>query len=69
LGSLNNLKDVHSLHCPGSVPIQKDDRQIFIKGSPEQVVANFKSLMEYCAKDVFATYEVYKQLFPTFLER
>jgi len=51
------------------MPIEKDSRQIFVKGTPEQVIENFNSLMVYCAKDVFATYEVFKELFPTFLER
>jgi hypothetical protein len=42
VGSFNNLKDVHQLHCLGYEPIKKDDRNIFVKGSPKDVLDNFQ---------------------------
>jgi hypothetical protein len=46
ISSLNNLKDVHQLHCPESDPIKKDDRNIFIKGTPKDVLDNFQVYRE-----------------------
>lgn len=65
--SLNNLADVYHFHCGQT--ISKDDREIFIKGSMDDVRDNFQSLVRYCANDVRATFEVFKVLFATFNER
>lgn len=65
--SLNNLADVYQFHC-GST-ISKDDREIFIEGTMDDVRENFQSLMTYCANDVKATFEVFEKLFPTFTQR
>lgn len=65
--SLNNLADVYEFHC-GST-LNKDDRDIFVEGSMDDVRNNFQSLVTYCANDVKATYEVFKKLLPTFSER
>lgn len=65
--SLNNLADVYEFHC-GST-LNKDDRDIFVEGSMDNVRENFQSLVRYCANDVKATFEVFKKLFPTFSTR
>ena len=65
--SLNNLADVYEFHCGSR--ISKDERDIFIKGTMDDVRDNFQSLMSYCASDVKATFEVFRKLFPTFSDR
>lgn len=65
--SLNNLADVYEFHCGSK--ISKDDREIFVKGTMDDVRENYQSLMTYCANDVKATFEVFKTLFSTFSER
>ncbi|KAL4228151.1 hypothetical protein ACF0H5_013584 [Mactra antiquata] len=68
VSSLNNLKDVHALHCGGK-ELDKDPRNIFIEGTTEDVRENFQELMHYCADDVIATCDVFKVLWPEFNER
>ncbi|XP_021943880.2 DNA polymerase subunit gamma-1 isoform X1 [Folsomia candida] len=68
LSSLNNLSDVHNLYCKGEV-INKDERNIFVKGTLQDVRDNFQSLALYCAKDVRATHEILQHLLPSFYER
>lgn len=65
--SLNNLADVYEFHC--GPKISKDDREIFVKGTMDDVRENYQSLMTYCAGDVKATFEVFKTLFSTFSDR
>lgn len=65
--SLNNLADVYEFHCGSK--ISKDDREIFVKGTMDDVRENYQSLMTYCASDVKATFEVFKTLFSTFSDR
>uniref|UniRef100_A0A8C0XCM2 DNA polymerase subunit gamma-1 n=1 Tax=Castor canadensis TaxID=51338 RepID=A0A8C0XCM2_CASCN len=68
IGSVNNLADVHSLYV-GGPPLEKEPRELFVKGSMKDVRENFQDLMQYCARDVWATYEVFQQQLPLFLER
>lgn len=65
--SLNNLADVYQFHC-GST-ISKDDREMFVEGSMQDIRENFQPLTTYCANDVKATFEVFKCLFTKFNER
>ncbi|XP_028128634.2 DNA polymerase subunit gamma-1, mitochondrial isoform X1 [Diabrotica virgifera virgifera] len=65
--SLNNLVDVYKLYC--SKNLKKDSRDIFVDGTMKDVHDNFQTVMEYCSKDVMATYEILQHLFPMFLER
>lgn len=67
-GSLNNLKDIHKFYC-GVEEIKKESRNIFIKGSINDVRDDFQALMTYCANDVRATYEVFVELFKRYLDR
>nr|KAG5714277.1 hypothetical protein BaRGS_018494 [Batillaria attramentaria] len=68
ISSMNNLKDVHQLHC-GGPPLEKETRNVFVEGTMADVRENFQELMTYCAKDVLATHAVFKKLWPEFLER
>lgn len=65
--SLNSLIEVHKLYC-GYV-INKESRDIFVKGTIEDVKSNFDMLMTYCASDAVATHNVLRKLFPLFQER
>ncbi|KAM5293323.1 DNA polymerase subunit gamma-1 [Ctenodactylus gundi] len=68
ISSVNNLADVHSLYV-GGPPLEKEARELFVKGSMKDIRENFQDLMQYCAQDVWATYEVFQQQLPLFLER
>ena len=65
--SLNNLADVYEFHCNDQ--ISKDDRNIFVEGTMDDVRQNFQSLMTYCANDVKATFRVFEVLFSKFSMR
>ncbi|XP_023378731.1 DNA polymerase subunit gamma-1 isoform X2 [Pteropus vampyrus] len=68
ISSVNNLADVHSLYV-GGPSLEKEPRELFVKGSMKDIRENFQDLMQYCARDVWATYEVFQQQLPLFLER
>ncbi|XP_013211771.2 DNA polymerase subunit gamma-1 isoform X1 [Ictidomys tridecemlineatus] len=68
ISSINNLADVHHLYV-GGPPLEKEPRELFVKGSMQDIRVNFQDLMQYCARDVWATYEVFQQQLPLFLER
>ncbi|XP_055412795.1 DNA polymerase subunit gamma-1 isoform X1 [Bubalus kerabau] len=68
ISSVNNLADVHGLYV-GGPRLEKEPRELFVKGNMKDVRENFQDLMQYCAQDVWATYEVFQQQLPLFLER
>ncbi|XP_063433085.1 DNA polymerase subunit gamma-1-like [Mytilus trossulus] len=68
VSTMNNLNDVYQLHCNGK-PLQKDTRDVFVKGTMKDVRERFQELMKYCSADVIATLKVFKVLWPQFLER
>ncbi|XP_060709269.1 DNA polymerase subunit gamma-1 isoform X2 [Hemiscyllium ocellatum] len=68
ISSINNLPDVHALYVGGK-PLEKEARELFIKGTMKDIRENFQELMRYCANDVKATYEVFCEELPLFLER
>ncbi|XP_072258819.1 DNA polymerase subunit gamma-1 [Pyxicephalus adspersus] len=68
ISSINNLADVHALYV-GGPPLDKESRELFIKGSMADIRADFQNLMKYCAQDVLATHEVFSEQFPLFMER
>uniref|UniRef100_A0A9W3G646 DNA polymerase subunit gamma-1 n=1 Tax=Camelus bactrianus TaxID=9837 RepID=A0A9W3G646_CAMBA len=47
ISSVNNLADVHSLYVGGS-PLEKEPRELFVKGSMKDIRENFQDLMQYC---------------------
>ncbi|XP_068954672.1 DNA polymerase subunit gamma-1 [Petaurus breviceps papuanus] len=68
VSSINNLADVHSLYV-GGPPLKKEARELFVKGTMKDIRENFQDLMQYCALDVQATYEVFQEQLPLFMER
>ncbi|KAM3927414.1 DNA polymerase subunit gamma-1 isoform 2-T2 [Leptodactylus fuscus] len=68
VSSINNLADVHALYV-GGPPLEKEARDLFVKGSMADIRAQFQDLALYCALDVKATYEVFQETFPLFIER
>ncbi|XP_062439302.1 DNA polymerase subunit gamma-1 isoform X2 [Rhea pennata] len=68
VSSINNLADVHALYVGGE-PLEKEARELFVKGSMADVRRNFQDLMTYCARDVQATHEVFQEQLPLFMER
>lgn len=69
VSSLNNLNDVYKLYCDSKEGIDKDPRDIFVKGSLQDVHDNFNDLTDYCANDVSVTLKILKSLFPVFAKR
>lgn len=65
--SLNSLAEVYKLYC--GKELKKEPRDIFIKGTLEDIKENFQYLMSYCAGDVVATQNVLNKIFPLFKER
>ncbi|XP_025977059.2 DNA polymerase subunit gamma-1 [Dromaius novaehollandiae] len=68
VSSINNLADVHALYVGGE-PLEKEARELFVKGTMANIRSNFQELMTYCARDVQATHEVFQEQLPLFLER
>ncbi|NWX82359.1 DPOG1 polymerase, partial [Nothoprocta pentlandii] len=68
VSSINNLADVHALYVGGE-PLEKEARELFVKGTMADVRSNFQDLMTYCARDVQATHEVFQEQLPLFMER
>ncbi|XP_029430530.1 DNA polymerase subunit gamma-1 isoform X2 [Rhinatrema bivittatum] len=68
ISSINNLADVHNLYV-GGPPLDKEARELFVKGSMAEIRKEFQNLMTYCALDVRATHEVFQEQLPLFMER
>ncbi|XP_036245487.1 DNA polymerase subunit gamma-1 [Molothrus ater] len=68
VGSINNLADVHALYVGGE-PLEKEARELFVKGTMADIRSNFQDLVSYCARDVQATHEVFQEQLPLFMER
>ncbi|NXE66319.1 DPOG1 polymerase, partial [Calcarius ornatus] len=68
VGSINNLADVHALYVGGE-PLEKEARELFVKGTMADIRSSFQDLVSYCARDVQATHEVFQEQLPLFMER
>ncbi|KAK1160831.1 DNA polymerase subunit gamma-1 [Acipenser oxyrinchus oxyrinchus] len=68
ISSINNLADVHALYV-GGAPLEKEAREIFVKGSMSDVRRSFQELMRYCVLDVLATHKVFQKQLPLLMER
>lgn len=66
ISSLNNLADVAFLHC--GIKHDKEQRDDFGTLTREEALAKFDELMDYCARDVDITYQVFAALLPSFFE-
>ncbi|KAJ3344101.1 DNA-directed DNA polymerase gamma mip1 [Gonapodya sp. JEL0774] len=49
-----------------NISLDKSDRDVFMTGGVPEVVEQFDELMTYCAKDVYATYMVFRAVWPKF---
>ncbi|XP_073985436.1 DNA polymerase gamma, catalytic subunit tam isoform X2 [Rhodnius prolixus] len=65
--SLNSLPNVYELYCDSK--LLKTERDLFINGTLQDIRTEFQTSMNYCSKDVIATYEILQKLFLLFLER
>lgn len=63
-GSPNSLANVAEFHC--GIQMDKTDRDYFSTEDPMEIIHNFNKLMDYCSKDVEATFIVTKKLLPIF---
>ena len=50
-------------------PLEKEKRNVFVVGDIEEIRGDFQSLMRYCARDVAATSQVLRVLYPLFRQR
>ena len=62
--STNSLKEVAGFHL--GIRVDKEDRNVFVKGDLDQIKEKFNDLMGYCANDVLVTGKVYQKLFPMY---
>ncbi|GAD95190.1 DNA polymerase gamma [Paecilomyces variotii No. 5] len=64
--SVNSLRDVAKFHC--DVTIDKAQRDFFGELDRDGICERLEELLDYCAADVAITHQVYKKVFPNFLE-
>ncbi len=62
--SMNSLNDLAQFYLKES--LKKDTRDVFVKGSLEDIVQDFQRLMKYCASDVRVTRQVFDKVFVKF---
>uniref|UniRef100_A0A914VI25 Mitochondrial DNA polymerase catalytic subunit n=1 Tax=Plectus sambesii TaxID=2011161 RepID=A0A914VI25_9BILA len=71
--SRNSLDACHQFHCrdPGisQLDLDKSDQKFFVNNSLPLIRDNFQRLVNYCANDVQATFEIFQRLHPKFKER
>ena len=68
--SNNNLVDCYNLHCKPIRPLTQDDkeiRNIFVYGDLPAFKANLLDLIHYMILDHYYTFELFKNLFKTYL--
>ncbi|KAJ3220280.1 DNA-directed DNA polymerase gamma mip1 [Dinochytrium kinnereticum] len=63
--SLPSLKYLANFYL--NYNMSKSERDVFVKGSTEEVLADFQNLMSYCAKDVWITHGIFCKTLPAFL--
>ncbi|GAA6011890.1 hypothetical protein JCM10207_003420 [Rhodosporidiobolus poonsookiae] len=68
VASVNSLAEVARLHC--GMKVDKSLRNVFIDPSItiSDIREHFVDLVDYCARDVETTLQVYRAVFPKFLE-
>lgn len=67
MSALNSLSNVAKFYL--NKTMDKTDRDVFVTGTVHDVLADFNSLVEYCARDVETTHEVLRVVFPKFLAK
>lgn len=66
--AMNNLADVVRLHCDKYL-MDKNVRNMFVKGTIDDIKLNFQDAMTYCANDVMATTGLLRALWPKFVRK
>ena len=64
--SMNGLKDLHQFYYKHAKVMNKDIRNVFVKGTLDDVVKDFANLIRYCGDDVQATFEVFRKVYAKF---
>ncbi|KAL2313878.1 DNA polymerase gamma [Schizosaccharomyces pombe] len=64
--SVNSLKDVAKFHC--NITLDKSKRDDFASLEKEPILQKLNELITYCAHDTYSTHQVFKKVFPQFLE-
>ncbi|CAE7032565.1 hypothetical protein PTNB85_04047 [Pyrenophora teres f. teres] len=64
--AINSLRDVAKFHC--NITLDKAQREYFGELDRAGVREKLDELLDYCAKDVEITHQVYQKVFPLFLE-
>ncbi|KAK7737791.1 DNA-directed DNA polymerase gamma mip1 [Cytospora paraplurivora] len=64
--SINSLRDVAKFHL--NIAMDKSVRDNFGEQNREEILTRLDELIDYCAKDVEITHQVYSIVFPNFLE-
>lgn len=62
--SMSSLAQVAEHHC--NIKLDKAARDHFASLDPNEIIENFQLLMNYCAKDVLATYHVFHKIWPEY---
>ena len=61
-------KATHKFYCNRDI-LDKETRNIFVKGSVNDIMKNRKMLLEYNFDDVYATAEVFAKVFPIYISQ
>ena len=65
--STNSLLEVAKFHC--NITLDKQVRDVFVKGTLQDVKDQAQQLFQYCANDVDATHKVFKALYPKYIKK
>ena len=63
-GCPNSLRDLYKFYCKKE--LMKEIRNVFVKGSLQDIQNDFNELATYCAMDVLATHEILCKVYPLF---
>ena len=64
--SMNSLKDLHKFYFKDAQELDKDTRNVFVKGTLQDVMDDFDNLIDYCCNDVVATFKVFQKVYKKF---
>lgn len=65
--SPNSLAQVAEFYC--GIKLPKDQRSVFASTDIDNVISEFQQSMNYCAGDVYATFQAAKAIFPVFRQK
>ena len=53
MGSLNNLNDVHKFYCEDKKRIDKEARNVFVKGTMNDIRTDFQVIINFAIINIF----------------